>query len=152
MFKSFTLLVVFFKKLLWRKHFLFFFGELASVEIAIAGDQFLNTETTGLFIVIGNNFLAIVPPIRDGSRMLQFHRFGLGEMLITLRHIKTIEPCFFRRIAFGSTFRTLVIEENYIGNELTKKEQYDNNKDDIQEKFFNKLKENVLEDIIAESN
>ena len=45
-----------------------------------------------------------------------------------------------------------IIEENYIGNELTKKEQYDNNKDDIQEKFFNKLKENVLEDIIAESN
>lgn len=45
-----------------------------------------------------------------------------------------------------------IIEENYIGNEIAKKERYDINKDEIQEKFFNESKKNVLKDIIAESN
>ena len=45
-----------------------------------------------------------------------------------------------------------IIEENYVGNEPIKKLNYDINKDDIQKEFFDKLKENVLNDIIAESN
>lgn len=45
-----------------------------------------------------------------------------------------------------------IIEENYVRNEPIKKLNYDINKDDIQKEFFNKLKENVLNDIIAESN
>lgn len=45
-----------------------------------------------------------------------------------------------------------IIEENYVGNEPIKKLNYDINKDDIQKELFDKLKENVLNDIIAESN
>ena len=45
-----------------------------------------------------------------------------------------------------------IIEENYtLGNPI-RKMNYQINKDDIQEEFFHNLKENVLKDIIAESN
>lgn len=45
-----------------------------------------------------------------------------------------------------------IIEENYTLGNAIRKLNYKINKDDIQEEFFHKLKENVLEDIIAESN
>lgn len=45
-----------------------------------------------------------------------------------------------------------IIEENYTQGNPIRKLNYGINKDDIQEEFFHKLKENVLNDIIAESN
>lgn len=45
-----------------------------------------------------------------------------------------------------------IIEENYVGNDPIKKMNYDINRNNIQEEFFHNLKENVLKDIIAESN
>lgn len=45
-----------------------------------------------------------------------------------------------------------VIEENYTQGNPIKKLNYGINKDEIQEKFFHILKENVIKDIIAESN
>ena len=45
-----------------------------------------------------------------------------------------------------------VIEENYAQGNPIKKLNYGINKDEIQEKFFHILKENVIKDIIAESN
>lgn len=45
-----------------------------------------------------------------------------------------------------------IIEENYTQGNPIRKLNYGINKDEIQEEFFHKLKENVLNDIIAESN
>ena len=45
-----------------------------------------------------------------------------------------------------------IIEESYVKDSLIRKLNYDINKDDIQEEFYHKLKENVMKDIIAESN
>ena len=45
-----------------------------------------------------------------------------------------------------------VIEKNYINENPIRKLNYSINKDEIQKEFFHKLKENVLKDIIAESN
>lgn len=45
-----------------------------------------------------------------------------------------------------------VIEKNYTKDNPIRKINYSINKDEIQEEFFHKLKENVLNDIIAESN
>lgn len=45
-----------------------------------------------------------------------------------------------------------VIEKSYTMDNPIKKLNYKINKDSIQEEFFHKLKENVLKDIIAESN
>lgn len=45
-----------------------------------------------------------------------------------------------------------IIEEAYVKDSLIRKLNYDINKDDIQEEFYHKLKENVMKDIIAESN
>lgn len=45
-----------------------------------------------------------------------------------------------------------VIEKSYTRENPIRKLNYNINKDEIQEEFFHKLKENVLKDIIAESN
>lgn len=45
-----------------------------------------------------------------------------------------------------------VIEKNYTKDNPIRKINYSINKDEIQEEFFHNLKENVLNDIIAESN
>lgn len=45
-----------------------------------------------------------------------------------------------------------VIEISYIQDDPIRKSNYEINKDEIQEEFFHTLKENVLKDIIAESN
>ena len=45
-----------------------------------------------------------------------------------------------------------VIEKSYTREKPIRKLNYNINKDEIQEEFFHKLKENVLKDIIAESN
>ncbi len=45
-----------------------------------------------------------------------------------------------------------VIEKNYTKENKIRKINYTINKDDIQKEFFHKLKENVLNDIIVESN
>ncbi len=45
-----------------------------------------------------------------------------------------------------------VIEKSYIKGDPIRKLNYSINKEKIQEEFFHKLKENVLKDIIAESN
>ena len=45
-----------------------------------------------------------------------------------------------------------VIEKSYTKENPIRKLNYNINKDEIQEEFFHKLKENVLKDIIAESN
>lgn len=46
----------------------------------------------------------------------------------------------------------LIIEEAYVEKNPIRKFNYDINKDDIQEEFFHKLKQNIYKDIIAESN
>ena len=45
-----------------------------------------------------------------------------------------------------------IIEENYTQGNMIRKMNYLINKDEIQEEFFHKLKENVFNEIIAESN
>lgn len=44
------------------------------------------------------DFFSVIPPIHSRVKVLQFHWLGLGEVLITLRHIQTIEPSFFCRL------------------------------------------------------
>ena len=46
--------------------------------------------------------------------MFRLHRLCLGEMLVPLWHVQTIEPRFLCRITFWSTLRTDIIEEQNV--------------------------------------
>lgn len=94
MVESLTLFEVVGQQLCRRQDFLIVLGELALVEVAVKGNQLLGSELPGFLVsVLNDDFLAVIPPILDGLAMLQLHRLGLGEVLVALWHIQTVEPC-----------------------------------------------------------
>ena len=119
--EGFAALVVVGEQFGRRQDFLFGFGELALVEIAGEVDELLRRETAGFlvgyvaFFVSCDEFCAVVPPVADRPAMLQTHRFGLGEMFVSLGHVETIEPHILGAEAFFGTFGGLVVEEDDIG-------------------------------------
>ena len=105
-----------------RQDLLIVLGELTLVEIAGLGNQVLNREAACFLVgdipllIANNNLLAVVPPLANRFAMLQTHRLRLGEVLISLRHIHTIEPGLFGLITLRSTLCCFVAEEDHIGS------------------------------------
>lgn len=118
MIKSLALLEIVGKQFGRRQDFFILFRELAQVEVAIGGDKVFNRIATRFLVTISNNnLLTVVPPLTDWVAMFRLHGLCLGEMLVPLWHIQTIEPRFLCRITFWSALRTGIVEEqNVRGN------------------------------------
>ncbi len=110
-----TFLIVLGKEFCWWQDFFFFLWKLALVEIAVHIHQLPGGEAFGLFVTIGNdNLPAVVPPIDDGLAVLTPHGLGLGEVLVTFRHIQAIKPSVLGVKTFIRTLGFLIVEEKYI--------------------------------------
>lgn len=68
-------------------------GVAALVEVvAQFRGKLVGGELLRLVKAVHADLLAVVPPLHHGIKMLQLHGLGLGEVLVALRHIQTVEP------------------------------------------------------------
>ena len=77
------------------ENFLFLVGIAALVEVvAQLFGKLLGSVLLRLVKAILGDLPPVVPPIQHGLEVLGLHGLGLGEVLISLRHIQPVEPSF----------------------------------------------------------
>ena len=108
-----TLFVVLSQEFFWAKDFLFFFGELALVEVQAQVHQLFCCEAARFLVacLVVDDLHAIAPPVLDGLTMFCQHGLCLREVLVAFGHIQTVEPRFLRAEAFLCPCCLLVVEE-----------------------------------------